>query len=166
MLHRYEDIVINPLTMDVDIPISKIFLLKQYGFESEELIRDPINFFIKHGNDVPLNIDSVTMNNIVNTYEPFISSALQSRWAEVYKFVPNKIPLVNFANTYYELWALVINRYRMALIQYVNKLNHILLCEGVPYPTIVVQDVFGTPDSDVLVNTNYIILRIYITNGE
>lgn len=166
MLHRYEDVVINPLLMDVDFPLTKLMLLRQYGFTSEELIRDPLNFFIKHGNDIPFNIDSVSLNNLVATLDVFTSSSLSARWAESYNVVFNKIPLANFANTFYELWALMINRYRLALTQFINKLNHILLCEGVIHPNIFIQTVVGTDGADVLINSNFVILRIYITSGE
>lgn len=166
MLHRYEDVVINPIVMDSDFPLAKLMLLRQYGFVSEELIRDPLNFYLKFGNDIPLNVDSVTLTNLVSVMDNFTSSALASRWAATYDMVPNKIPLSNFANTYYELWALIINRNRHALTQYINKLRHILLCEGVPYPNIFIQNVTGATNADVLMNSNYIVLRIYVTTGE
>ncbi len=166
MLHRFEDVVISPIVMDTDYPLAKLMLLRTYGFSSEELIRDPINFFLKYDQYIPQHIDSVSLNNLVSQLDAFTSSALSARWAESYNLVANKIPLVNFANTYYELWALIINRYRHAMVQFINKLNHILLCEGVPYPTIFIQDVFSSTDTDVLINSNYIILRICITNGE
>ena len=166
MLHRYEDVVINPLVVDVDFPLAKLMLLKQYGFTSEELLRDPLNFFIKNGNSIPFNIDSVSLNNLVSTLDVFTSSSLSARWAESYNSVFNKIPLTHFANTFYEFWALMINRYRLALTQFINKLNHILLCEGVTHPNIFIQNVVGTEGADVLINSNFVILRIYITNGE
>ena len=166
MLHRFEDVVINPLVMDMDFPLVKLMLLRQYGYSSEELIRDPLNFFIKHGNSIPMNIDAITLNNLVSTLDVFTSSSLTSRWAESYNNVPNKIPLANFANTYYELWAKMINQYRLALVQFINKLNHVLLCEGIITPNIFIQSVYGTEGTDVLINSNYVILRIYITNGE
>lgn len=165
MLHRYEEIVLNPLVMDLDISISKIFLLKQYGFESEELLRDPLNFFLKFANEIPVNVDPVSLSNIVSQYDAFTSSSLIARWSEVYSKQANKIPLANISHTYYELWALVINRYRLAITQYINKLNLALLCEGLPYPNIFIQGVFGTPDSDVILNSNYVVFRIYITDG-
>ncbi len=152
--------------MDTDYPLSKLMLLRQYGFTSEELVRDPLNFFIKNGNQIPLFVDSVTLNNYVAQLDAFTSSSLTARWQESYNVAANKIPLANFANTFYELWALVINRYRHALVQYINKLNHVLLCEGVPYPNIFIQNVFSADSVDVLLNSNYIMLRIYITNGE
>lgn len=166
MLHRFEDVIITPLTMDLDIPLAKIILLRQYGFTSEELIRDPLNFFIKYSEHIPLNINSVGLNNLVSQLDPFTSSSLSPRWAAAYATVANKIPLTNFANTYYELWVLIINRYRMVMAQYFSKLKHILLCEGLPYPNIFIQDVIGNPGDDVLLSSSYITLRIFITQGE
>lgn len=166
MLHRYEDVIINPLIMDVDYPLSKLLLLRQYGFMSEELIRDPLNFYIKHGNNIPMNVDSVTLNNLVATLDSFTSSSLLARWTESFNVVPNKIPLTNFANTFYELWATIINHYRLAITTFVNKLNHILLCEGVITPNIFIQGVMSPDGTDALINSGYVILRVYITNGE
>ncbi len=166
MLHRYEDVIINPLIMDTDFALSKLLLLRQYGFSSEELIRDPLNFYLKHGNNIPINVDSVTLNNLVATLDSFTSSSLLARWTESYNVVHNKIPLTNFANTFYELWATIINHYRLAITGYINKLNHILLCEGIITPNIFIQNVLSVDGTDALINSGYVILRVYITNGE
>ena len=40
------------------------------------------------------------------------------------------------------------------------------MCEGIITPNIFIQNVLSVDGTDALINSGYVILRVYITNGE
>ncbi len=165
MLHRYEEIILPNIIPDMDIAASKIYLLYQYGYSADELLRDPINLYVNHGEQFPEVINNLNIRNMCNLLNPNIEQGMFLRYNAVLPTVANKIPYENLISVLFELYAVILLKYKLGLIMYFNKLKHTLMCEGVFNPHIFIQAIFGEDGKDLLMHSNYVIMRVYVTIG-
>lgn len=166
MLHRYEDVILPSIDTDFEIGIGKITLMTTYGITTQELLKDAVNIFFNYPNAIVIPTNGVTLAEFIKCVDMVAVSGISVRWQEMYDKVWNKIPLVNFLITYYEILATIINKYCLCLMQYYNQTQHIVLCEGLPNINLQVIDVTTNPGADPILNSNYVILRVGIFRNE